>query len=107
MQSKQAFYALTDGTTVAIDWTNGINQAVTLAGNRTFTMSNPVAGQTYCVKITQDASGSRTVTWPSTVKWAGGSAPTLTTTASYVDHITFIYDGTYYRDVAICKNYAL
>jgi len=36
----------------------------------------------------QDATGSRTVTWPGSVKWSGG-APTLTTTASAVDILVF------------------
>lgn len=107
MQSKTAFYALTDGATVAIDWNNGVNQAVTVAGNRTLTFANPVAGGDYAVKITQDATGSRLITWPSTVKWAGGSAPTLTTTASRTDVIYFRYDGTNYLDIDIVKNHTL
>ena len=66
---------------------------------------NPVEGQIYAIMVIQDGTGSRTVTWPSTVKWAGGSAPTLTTTASRTDVIYFIYDGAYYLDVAIVKNH--
>ena len=107
MQSKLTPYTLTDAATVAIDWNVSQNQQVTLAGNRTFTFANPQAGQTYSVKITQDATGSRLVTWPSTVKWAGGSAPTLTTTASKTDRITFYYDGTYYLDQDVVKNHTL
>lgn len=107
MQSKTSFYALTDGATVAIDWQNGVNQAVTIAGNRTLTFSNPVAGATYCVKVTQDSSGSRLLTFPSTVKWAGGSAPTLTTTASRTDFLYFVYDGSAYVDLAIKKDHNL
>ena len=106
MQSKLTPYTLTDAATVAIDWNVSQTVELTAGGNRTLTMANPVAGETYRVTIIQDSTGSRLITWPSTVKWAGGSAPTLTTTASYRDHITFYYDGTYYRDVAINKNYA-
>jgi hypothetical protein len=106
MQSKLTPYTLTDAATVAVDWNVSHNQSVTFAGNRTFTFSNPVAGETYSVTIIQDATGSRTATWPSTVVWAGGSAPTLTTTAVYRDTVYFYYDGTKYRDIAICKNYA-
>ena len=36
------------------------------------------------------ASGARTVTWPGSVRWAAATAPTLTTTASRVDIITFV-----------------
>src|SRR4051812_18419030 len=101
MQSKTTPYTLTDAATVAVDWNNSVNQQVTFAGSRTFTFSNPVAGAIYSLKITQDASGSRLATFPSTVKWAGGSAPTLTATASKTDVIYFMYDGTNYLDVAI------
>ena len=37
--------------------------------------------------LRQDGTGSRTVTWPGSVVWASGSAPTLTTTAGAVDFI--------------------
>ena len=51
------------------------------------------------LRLLQDGTGSRTVTWFSTIKWAGGSAPTLTTTASKADVFGFLctatdaYDG--------------
>src|SRR5438105_1999186 len=105
-EAKQAFNTLTDGATVAVDFSISNNHQVTFAGSRTFTFSNPQAGEIYCVKIIQDATGSRLATWPSTVVWAGGSAPTLTTTALYNDMVYFLYDGSKYRDVAIVKNYA-
>lgn len=50
----------------------------------------------YIFKITQGAGGSRTITWPSNVRWAGGTPPTLTTTAGAWDYITFLFDGTYF-----------
>lgn len=37
--------------------------------------------------LIQDGTGSRTVTWFTTIKWAGGSAPTLTTTANKIDTV--------------------
>ena len=90
-------YGLTDGSTIAIDWSNGATQSVTLgATGRTVTFANPVAGQVYRLIIKQDATGSRTITtWP-TIKWAGGTAPTLTTTASKADIVTLLYDGASY-----------
>lgn len=96
-------FALTDGSTIALDWNNGTIQTVTLGGNRTFTFANPVAGQKYQIFLKQDGTGSRTVTWP-TISWAGGSAPTLTTTANKTDIITLEYVGTtYYGDIS--KNF--
>lgn len=92
-------FALTDGATIAVNWNNGNVQAVTLGGNRTFTFSNPISGGRYLIVLKQDGTGSRTVTWP-TIKWQGGTAPTLTTTAGKVDLITLIWDGTDYFGVA-------
>ena len=50
----------------------------------------------YILKVTQGAGGSKTLTFPSSVKWAGGTPPTLTTTAGAWDIITLIWDGTYF-----------
>ena len=88
-------FALTDGATIALDWNNGNVQSVTLGGNRTFTFANPKDGGRYVIILAQDATGSRTITWP-TIKWQGGTAPTLTTTANKKDIITIVYDGTDY-----------
>ena len=101
----QSVFTNTDGATVAFDWRKGNYQKVTLAGNRTFTFTAPEEPCLLCVEIIQDGTGSRTVTWP-TIVWAGGSAPTLTTTAAKVDRIFLWYNGTSYVDFAIVKNYA-
>jgi hypothetical protein len=63
------------------------------------TMSNARAGS-YVIRLKQSAGGSATVTWSTTIVWAGGSAPTLTTTANYSDIITLIYDGITWRGTA-------
>ncbi len=70
-------------------------------GNATFTFSNaPKAGTLITIILVQDGTGSRTVTWPATVKWSGGTAPTLTTTASKRDVFTFVYDGSNYYNTS-------
>lgn len=80
---------LTDGATVTIDLSKrGINQ-VTLGGNRILAISNETVGQVFILRIVQ-GGGSNTVTWFSTISWAGGSAPTLTTTAGKADVFAFI-----------------
>ena len=107
MQSKLTPNTLTDAATIDVDWNKSQNHGVTPTDNRTLTFTNGVAGSVYSVSITQDGSGSRLITWPSTVKWAGGSAPTLTTTAGRTDQIWFYFDGTYYRDIDIVKNFNL
>jgi hypothetical protein len=72
--------------------------ALTLTGNVTgITFTNvPAAGKTFALTLLlkQDGTGSRTVAWPASVKWPGGVAPTLTTTAGRTDVITLLtHDG--------------
>ena len=87
-----------DGATITFDLSAGNKHRVTLGGNRTLALSNVQNGQAFVVALIQDGTGSRTVTWFSTVSWAGGSAPTLTTTAGKADVFGFIQTGsnTYY-----------
>lgn len=82
-------------TALTLNWNNGNKQSCTATGNVTFTLSNPVAGANYTIEITQDATGSRTYTWPAAVKWPGGSAPSGSG-ASKLDLINLFWDGTYY-----------
>lgn len=60
------------------------------AGNITIALSNEGVGQCFIINIVQDSVGSRTVTFFTTIKWAGGTAPTLTTTANKIDTVGFI-----------------
>lgn len=66
---------------------------VTLTANCTFTFPTVAAGKSFLVRLTQDATGSRTATWPATVKWPGGLAPTLSTAAGKQDVISFVSVG--------------
>lgn len=84
-------------STQTIDWATRNVFNLTLQGNTVITFTNPPpAGtmQAMTVILTQDATGSRLVTWPSAVKWSYSSAPVLTTTPNYRDVFTFItFDG--------------
>lgn len=84
------------GTAKTINWGNSNKMRSTLTGNCTFTFTAPDGPCNLMLKLDQDATGSRTVTWPASVKWQGGVAPTLTATASAIDIVTFYYDGTNY-----------
>ena len=92
--------ALATSGAIAIDCALGDYFTLAAAGNMTsFTFSNlPASGkaQTIMIRITQDATGSRVATWPSSFKWAGGSAGVLSTGANSVDMlaITTFNQGT-------------
>ena len=83
--------ALTDATSIATNLALSNNFSVTLAGNRTLANpSNTVAGQSGSIFITQDGTGSRTLAMGSNFKFAGGTAPTLSTTAAAVDRLDYV-----------------
>ena len=89
------------GTTTTIDLATATNFVHDLSGNTTYTFSNPAASgnaSAFTLKIIQ-GSTARTITWPASVDWAGGTAPTLSTANNAVDIFTFFtLDGgtTYY-----------
>lgn len=84
----------TPAGTATLDLSKGNIHHITMpAGNITIALSNGTAGQCFIVRILQDGTGSRTVTWFTTIRWAGGSAPTLTTAASKADTVGFEITG--------------
>ena len=91
---RGAIVALTDGTNIATDLALGNNFSVTLGGNRTLdNPTNITAGQSGVIVITQDGTGSRTLAYGSYWKFAGGTAPTLTTTADAVDVLAYYVES--------------
>jgi uncharacterized protein YaiE (UPF0345 family) len=84
-------YALTDGATITPDFSLGNNFSVTLGGNRTLANpSNMTVGQSGVIYVTQDGTGSRTLSYGTYWKFSGGTAPTLTTTASATDALFYV-----------------
>lgn len=97
------------GAALTLDASTSSAKKITLTGNCALTLTGATAGQVASLELLliQDATGSRTITWPASVKWAGG-APTLSTTAGAVDRIVLVsYNGgtTWYADL-IGKAYA-
>jgi hypothetical protein len=78
-------------TSQTITLTTGTVQTVTLTANCTFTMPTVTGGKSFMLFVNSGA-GSFTATF-SGVKWSGNTAPTITTTASKVDIVTFASDG--------------
>lgn len=89
--AKADIGTLTDGATITPDFDANQNFSVTLGGNRTLANpSNIDAGQTGSIFVVQDGTGSRTLSFGSYWKFAGGTAPTLSTAAGSVDRIDYI-----------------
>jgi len=79
----------TGGGTDDIDIEDGnVVSATVSTGTQTFTFSNPSASARSCTfTLLLTDGGSQTVNWPGSVDWAGGSAPSLT--SSGIDVLTF------------------
>lgn len=88
-----------------LNWANGPAQKFTInaAGPLVITLSNPVTGGTYLVRIEQGATPG-TVTWPSSVKWGTVGAPVLSNATGEVDVVTLFYDGVDYRASAVIQD---
>lgn len=88
-----------NSTATTVNWANGNKAKLTFgAGNiGTLAFSDPANSGSVQLIIVQDGTGSRTVTaWDTEIKWAGGTAPELSTAAGAIDIISCLYDGTAY-----------
>ena len=93
-RNRNAPAALTDASTIAVNMADSDNFTVTLGGNRTLgNPTNMVAGQSGCITIYQDATGSRTLAYDTYWEWAGGTAPVLTTAANAKDKLFYYVDS--------------
>ena len=87
--------------TLAIDWTKKNKQSITLSESSAVTFTNPGGPTSLLFKVVQDSTGSRVLTWPSSVKWVQGVVPSLSTGGNSVDIVGFYFDGTnYYGNIS-------
>jgi len=90
--------------TTTLDLRLGDSFTTTLTENTTLAFSNPPSGTglaCFIVKVKQDGTGGRTLAFPGTVDWAGGSAPDVSTGANKVDIFVFVTvdNGTIYYGI--------
>jgi hypothetical protein len=95
---------LTDASTIAVDMSTFLNAKVTLGGNRTLGQpSNTKVGQSGFIRIIQDGTGSRTLAYHADWKFAYGSDPVLTTTASATDMLFYHVIATNFIFASLAK----
>lgn len=94
VQALTAVDGTSGGTTTLNLAASNIHYITMPSGNTTIALSNVATNQPFVIAITQDAVGSRTVTWFSTIRWPNNVVPTLSTTASKRDIFGFICTGT-------------
>ena len=73
-ESLQGDYDALSGTSPAPDADNADAFSLTMTGNTTFTFGSVTSGRSVGFILQLTGNGS-TVTWPSSVDWAGGTAP--------------------------------
>jgi len=91
---------ITSGT---VSWNLAENQVATLEVTTNSTMNtptNPQAGATYVLIVTQGTSGNNTLSYSTAYKFSGGDVPVLSTGSAQVDVLSFISDGTVLYGVA-------
>jgi hypothetical protein len=96
-------------TTKTLDFATANNFALTLANTASCTLANPsnlTAGQSGSIFVVQDATGGRLLTYDSQWDFAGGTAPTLSTTASAVDRIDYVVRTTSSIHAVFTANYS-
>ena len=85
---------LTPSTSITWDLSQGQISTITLTMNSTITAVNNMKIGTYILHVYQDSTGSRTLTWPSSIfKWTASVTPPLTSAAGSHDVYTFVSDG--------------
>lgn len=90
---------LTDAATINWDAnTIGNSALVTLGGNRTISaITNPMTGAVYILRVVQDGTGNRTLTFNAAYTFPNGISPILNLAASAVTVYQFLYDGANFR----------
>jgi len=87
-------YAALSGTSPAVNCETGNVFSLSTTGSTTFTFTNPPAsGTAYGFTLKVTAGGTHTLTWPSTVDWAGGTAPDAPASGETNVLVFITYDG--------------
>jgi hypothetical protein len=95
-------------SSMTLDWDSYDVYRITLGGSTTFTFSGGTDGQNCAVELTQDGTGSRTVTWPASARFSTDlPSPTLSTAASKLDKVGFQLNSvaSKYDCVAVVRGY--
>lgn len=88
LNQSGAYTTLTDAASIVWDMSTGINFAVTLGGNRT--LANPsavVVGRSGILKVVQDGTGTRTLSYGANYVFDSDVAPVISTTASKENYL--------------------
>ena len=91
-ESVQEDYDALSGTSPAPDADNAGGFSLTMTGNTTFSFGGVTSGRAVGFVLQVTGNGS-TLTWPSTVDWAGGTAPDAPASGASNLYVFYTRDG--------------
>lgn len=97
--SNYIYIAIREGSasySQTIDLSTGHYFSVTMSNPTTFSFTNPPASGVATSFVIELNNNESAITWPSSVKWAGGEAPAATSTKDIYKFITTDGGTTYY-----------
>ena len=82
---------LATSTSISVDWKNGNQQLVRLGtAGTTISFSGYIEGQKLVLTVCNPGATAGAISWGTQILWAGGTAPTQTTTANKCDVWSFL-----------------
>lgn len=87
-QETVSFLSTQSGA-VTLNTVNGNVFSVGLSGNVTFTFTNTTLNKASSFALYIYAASGKTITWPTGIKWLGGTAPTLAGSGANPDVLIF------------------
>jgi hypothetical protein len=96
---------------LTLDLSTGNVVSVTLTGSVTLrlpTFTGTTYARSFGFYVKQDATGNRTINWPGSVKWSGGTPPALSITANALDILVLetIDNGTTWYGSLVGTNFS-
>jgi len=106
---REAISSMSVSGNATINLANANVFVVTLTGATIFSFTGATANKAcaFSIYLKQDTSGNRSVTWPSSVKWPGGTVGAASTSASALDIFVFesLDGGTSWYGSLVGNNY--
>jgi alpha-tubulin suppressor-like RCC1 family protein len=79
-----------DGAATSIDLSSGNLIYASQSANTTVSFANSENGNVYFVRVKDDTTTARTIAWPASINWDGGTAPTLSNSSSDTEAQIFL-----------------
>ncbi|WP_333846867.1 right-handed parallel beta-helix repeat-containing protein [Phaeobacter italicus] len=93
VMGPQARLNVMTGTTPSLDFKDAEVFSLNTTGNTTISFVNPPTGHAYGFAVRIQAGGTHTITWPASVDWPGGTAPSAPASGETAAYVFFTTNG--------------